>query len=323
MRRTLIVCVVLGLALPAAAERVQSAEPVPRVGVIVPGSPPRDVFDAFKAGLRELGYVDGRNIILEVRWDHNDTTRYAKFAAEFARLPLSVIVTLGLPQFIRATKTVPIVAFMAAPVERGLVREFARPASNVTGIAFLPVALLGKRLQLLKETAPGVSRVVLLAPGRRQHLFRAGPFLEYIKAAGKSLSIEILPRPVDTPEDIDRAVTGAVREGADGLMTLQGPFFRIHRRRIAALAAAHRLPSITGETGYAEVGGLMNHGPNIPYFWRRAAAFVDKILKGRKPADLPLEYATKFELVVNVKTAKALGIKVPRAILLRADKVIE
>jgi putative ABC transport system substrate-binding protein len=183
--------------------------------------------------------------------------------------------------------------------------------------------MYGKRLQLLKEAAPNIRRVVALIHEFKGHEGLTEVFVEHVKSAGKSLGIQIVLRNIDTPDDIEPAVADGVSDGADGLITTQGPFFRIHRRRLAAAAAAHRLPSITGETGYARAGGLMEYGPSIAGASRDCASLIHKILKGAKPADMPIAQPTKIKFTVNLKTSKALGLQLPRSILLRATEVIE
>jgi len=316
----------------AAPTLVHAAEPLPMVGVIIPGKPPRDMLDEFRAGLRDLGYVEGRNIKLVVRWDHGDMKRYRQIAAEFARLPLRAVYSPCHTCFLNANKTVgikrlpPVVGIFVAPIAAGQVRNIARHGLTITGIYATPAEIYGKRLQLLKEAAPGIRRVVALAapvgattdlPALRK------VFFEQTAKAGKSLGIEILPRMVSSPKHIEQAVAAATHEGADGLIAQQGPFFRIHRRNLAKATAAHRLPSISGETGYGAAGGLMEYGASIPGISRDNATLIHKILKGAKAADLPIAQPTKINFVVNRKTAKALGIKLPRSIVLRATEVIE
>jgi putative ABC transport system substrate-binding protein len=279
--------------------------------------------------LLDLGYVECQNLSLQIRDDHNDTSRYEEIAAEFAGLPLRAVFVPRELHFVRAMKavgakkTVPIVAILVTPVEIGEVREIGRHGSNVTGILLVPLEIYAKRLQLLKEAAPRIRRVLALHQTPKGYLRRTEVFVERLTSAAKSQGLTILLRAVEAPEDIDRVVAGAVREGVDSLITAQDAFFLIHRQKLAMIAAKHNLPSISGETGYAVAGGLMDYGPSIPRVFRDSAIFVDKILKGAEAAELPIRQPTRFDLAVNLKTAKALGIEVPRSILLRATEVIE
>jgi putative ABC transport system substrate-binding protein len=286
------------------------------------GSPPRDTYDAFTGGLRELGYVDGRNITLEVRWDGFDAKRTPQIAAEFTRLPLTAIFA-GTSAFAteasRLIKNVPIVAILIVPLESGVVGELARPAANVTGIAMVSPELFHKRLELLKEAMPKLKRVaVVTIAGEMGALY-----LKQSQSAAARLGMEVIPSVLNGPEELETVVASVAAQGAEALVTTQGPLFRTLGKRIAALALERRMPTITGETGFAVAGGLMNYGPNIPATYRRAAFYVDRVLKGAKPAELPIEQPTQFELVINLGTAKALGINVPTALLVRADQIIQ
>jgi putative ABC transport system substrate-binding protein len=329
-RRFLLTAMAGALVAPLPAEPRQ-ADRIPRVGVLAPGAAPRPgtpglaPFEAFIAGLKEQGYVVGSHLTLETRWDEGRAERHAQQAQELVHLGVDVLVasttaaTLAARQ---ATRTTPIV--MAAsgggdPVELGLAASFARPGGNVTGLSLLTHVLPGKRLELLKELIPGASRVVLLWNPTRP----AQTDVRDHEAAAHRLGMQVLPFEVRRPEDFDAVFPGARRANAQAILLAQAAFFTVHAARIADFARTWRLPLVSGETGYAERGGLMNFGPNIAESWRRSAVYVDKILKGAKPGDLPIEQPTKFELVINVKTAKTLGLTIPPSLLLRADQVIE
>ncbi len=324
-RRAFISSVAGGLlAAPFAAE-AQQAGKVPRVGILAPGRPPNVAVEAFRSGLRDLGYVEDQNILLEWRWDEDKPDRYAAMVGDLVQLNVDLIVagtTVASIAAKNATKTIPIV--MAAtglgdPVELGLVRSFARPGGNITGLVLRTNELPGKRFELLKETLPRLTRVALL--WNRNPL--SPTLVKEHEAAARALGIQLQLVEVGGPDDFKGAFQAATRRGAQGLIMIQGPLYFVHARQIATLALESRLPTISGETSYAPAGGLMNYGPNIPNSWQRAATYVDKILKGAKPGDLPVEQPTKFELVINLRTAKALGLTIPRSVLLRADEVIE
>ena len=311
---------------PLAAEAQESkASRVPTVGVLAPGRPPNVAIDAFRSGLRDLGYVEDQNIVLEWRWDEDKPDRYAAMTRDLLQLNVDLIVagtTVASIAAKNATNTTPIV--MAAtgsgdPVELGLIRSFARPGGNVTGLVLRTNELAGKRLELLKETVPALARVALL--WNRNPL--SPTLVKEHEAAARALGLQLNPLEVRGPGDFEAAFRAASRGRAQGLIMIQGPLYFVHAAQIAMLALKSGVPTISGETIYAHAGGLMNYGPNIPDSWRRAATYVDKILKGAKPSDLPVEQPTKFELAINLKTAKALRLTVPPSLLLRADQVVE
>jgi putative ABC transport system substrate-binding protein len=319
----LLTTVLLTTALPAAA---QESKTIPRVGVLVAGHPPtRPSLEGFRQGLRDLGYVEGKNIHLELRWDEGNPDRWTELAGELVRLKVDVILAghgaaaLGAKQ---ATTTIPIVIGAAGgdPVAAGLVTSLARPGGNITGLAFYGSELSPKRLELLKETLPRLSRAAMIWHPFALNL-EVG--LKEIKVTAQSLGLTLQPLEVRQREDLDRAFQAARQKKAGAMLISQGAFFGTHRAYIADLGLKHRLPTISGEAEFAEAGGLMFYGQNIPNTWRRAAAYVDKILKGTKPADLPVEQPTKFELVINLKTAKQIGLTIPQSVLYRADKVIK
>jgi putative tryptophan/tyrosine transport system substrate-binding protein len=312
--------------VPLAAEAQESkAGRVPTVGVLAPGRPPNVAIDAFRSGLRDLGYVEDQNIVLEWRWDEDKPDRYAAMTRDLLQLNVDLIVagtTVASIAARNATNTTPIV--MAAtgsgdPVELGLIRSFARPGGNVTGLVLRTNELAGKRLELLKETVPALARVALL--WNRNPL--SPTLVKEHEAAARGLGLQLTPLEVRGPGDFEAAFRAASRGRAQGLIMIQGPLYFVHAAQIAMLALKSGVPTISGETIYAHAGGLMNYGPNIPDSWRRAATYVDKILKGAKPSDLPVEQPTKFELAINLKTAKALRLTIPPSLLLRADQIVE
>ena len=280
---------------------------------------------AFKEGMQELGYVEGRDITLEYRFAEGKPGRLTDLAAELIRLKVDLIVSGG-TQATRAarkaTSTIPIVMGNSGsdPVADGFVASLARPGGNITGLTSITTELNGKRLELLKEAIPMISRVaILLNPGNR----RSGPSLKQIEAASRALGISLLSLAIQSPNDFESAFGVAAKGRADALIEIQDALFNSHRKLIVDLAAKNRLPAIYDRIDFVEAGGLMSYGTNISDLYRRAAIYVDKILKGAKPGDLPVEQPTKFELVVNMKTAKALGLTIPQAVLLRADEVIK
>ena len=321
--------VLLLLAAPFATAAAQPPEKVPRLGVLWPGirggmsiAP-----DAFLHALRELGWVEGKNIVLEQRWGDGRPDRLPDLAAELVRLKVDVIFgssTAAAVAAKNATRTIPIVMATGGDVVGlGLVASLARPGGNVTGLTFdVGLQTASKGLELLKETVPKVGRVAFLAgPANPSY----APGLENVRAAGRSLGVQLQLLEVRGPNEneIDSAFAAMARERAGALLVSTGPELSPHRTRIRDLAAKSRIPAMYGGREFTEDGGLMSYGPDLRENFRRAATYVDKILKGAKPADLPIEQPTKFELVINLKTAKALGLTIPRSLLLRADQVIE
>jgi putative ABC transport system substrate-binding protein len=312
------------LAAPLAAEAQQGGK-VPRIGVLwVRGPELRDGF--LTQGLRDLGYVEDRNILIERRYAEGRAERLPDLAAELVRLKVDVIVAMGTAgtQAARnATKTIPIVGVsMADPVGLGSVASLDRPGGNITGLSFTVGGMetFGKHLQLLKEAVPGVSRVAVLGnPTNPAH----GAALQDVKAAAQVLGVKLQPLEARGPSEFDNAFSAMTRERADALLVVADATLLQHRVRLADLATKHRLPTMYGLREHAEAGGLMAFAPTVDVMYRRAATFVDKILKGAKPGDLPVEQPTKYELVINLKTAKALGLTIPPSLLQRADQVIE
>lgn len=311
------------LAVPLAAE-VQPVGKVYRIGYVRAEQPPVVDVEAFRQGLREHGYVEGKNLLVEYRWADGSEERLRSAIAELIRLKVDLMVTSA-PAATRAAKeatsTIPIVMVLVAdPVNFGFVASLAHPGGNVTGFAYLLPELTGKRLQLLKEAVPQLARVAVLWNA-------ANPYkafdLRELQAVADSLSVGVLTFPVRGPNELEDAVESAVKSRAGGLVTLEDPFTIAHRTRIVDLALRHKLPAVYGVRPFSDAGGLMSYGPDRADQNRRAASFVDRILKGIRPADLPVERPTKFELVVNLKAARALGLTIAPSMLLRADHVIE
>jgi putative ABC transport system substrate-binding protein len=313
------------LAAPLASDAQQPAK-VARVGYIFSftAAEGRHLWEACRQGLRELGYVEGQNIVLEPRWAEGRYERLPGLVADLLRLKVDVMVVAATPGSLvakAANNTTPIVMVAVAdPVRSGLVASLARPGGNITGLSLLTPELSGKRLQLLTEALNKVSRVaVLMNPGNQSNLF----FLKETQTAARVLGVQIQPLEVRNPDEFERAFEAAARGRADALMAFDDPVIHSYRKRIVALAAKRRLPAMYGTREFADDGGLMAYGPHRPDLYRRAATYVDKILKGAKPADLPVEQPTRFELVINLKTAKALGLTIPPSVLVRADQVIQ
>jgi putative ABC transport system substrate-binding protein len=279
---------------------------------------------AFSGALRELGWVDGKNVAFEHRYADNRLERLPELAAELVRLNVNVIVAIGTLAPLaakRVTSTIPIVMTAAGdPLGSGLVASLARPGGNVTGMSLMAPDLGGKRLELLKELLPRLARVSVLWNAANPYSARV---FKETQAAGQILGIEVQSLEVRDPDDLDGAFEAARRQHPDALDTVEDPFTGTYRKRIADFALADHLPSLYGLREDVEAGGLMSYGANLAELYRRAAGYVDKILKGATPADLPVQQPTRFELVINLKTAKALGLTVPLSLLDRADEVIE
>jgi putative ABC transport system substrate-binding protein len=274
--------------------------------------------------MRELGYVEGKNLLLEWRFADGDVARLPGLAAELVQLKVDVLVAAAHDAALAAQKassTIPIVMTTSSdPASSGLVNSLARPGGNITGISNLSGDLGPKRLEMLLAVAPRLSHVALLLNPSNQTAITA---LESVQAAAQKLGVKILPVEARTPQEIDNGFSLMRQRGAGGLIVLLQPLFQQQKSQIAGLAVKHRLPSMTADQMYAEAGCLMSYGSSLAYTFHRVATYVDKILKGAKPADLPIEQPTKFELVINLKTARTLGITIPQSVLLRADKVIE
>jgi putative ABC transport system substrate-binding protein len=325
LRRRDFITLLGGAAAWPLAARAQQAGKVYRIGLFSAGTDTgRKTWPALADGLRELGWIEGKNVLFERRFAENQLDRLPGLAAELVRLDVDLIVTGGTLAPLaakQATATIPIVMAAAGdPVGSGIVASLARPAGNVTGLSLMSPDLGGKRLELLKEILPGLSRVAIL--WNAANPYPALVFRE-TQAAARALRIELQSLEVRGPGDLDSALDAAIRKRVDALITVEDPLTSAHRKHIADFMANNRLPAIYGFREFAEAGGLMTYGANINDLFRRAAGYVDKIFKGAQSADLPVEQPTKFELVINLKTAKALGLAVPLIMQMTADEVIE
>jgi putative ABC transport system substrate-binding protein len=274
--------------------------------------------------LRELGYVEGRNIAIELRSAEGEVDRLPRLAAGLVEMKVDVMLASGtaVTQAIKQTATATPVVFVGVgdPVGTGFVGSLARPGGNLTGLASIGPELSGKRLELLKETLPTLSRVaVLWQPADPLN----AAYLRETQAAARSLGVALQLLGVHAPDEFDRAFAAMTRERAQALMLLAGPLLNAHQRRLANLAVKARLPAMHSFRDFVDAGGLLSYAANLPDMFRRASTYVEKILKGAKPADLPVEQPTRFELVINLKTAKALGLTIPQSVLFRADQVIQ
>ena len=320
----------LPVAILAASVGAQAQQPgrIPRVGVLRPGDPPPEDFgqrEAFEGGLRDLGWTVGTNILIEYRYGEGKSQRLPELAAELVRLPVDLIVASA-PHGVRAaqqaTRTIPIVmSTLPDPVGEGFVAGLARPGGNTTGLALDSAELAGKQIEILKEALPRLSRVGILRNLRSPGYDGAK---QQIDAAARRLKLEVNDFVVSRPEDL-APTFAAMSQAAVGAILVRRDVFVVepNRAEVLALAAQRRLPAMYNFRQFPDSGGLMSYGANVNDIHRRSAGFVDKILKGAKPADLPIEQPTKFELVINLKTAKALGLTIPPSLLLRADHVIE
>jgi putative ABC transport system substrate-binding protein len=320
--------VALILSLLVAPLAAQPREKMPRIGYLNPGAASDPLrqrrLEAFRHGLRALGYVEGQTIALEPRWAEGQYERYPALAADLVRVPVDVIVTNGgaaTKAAQHATRTIPIVmSVVIDPLGSGLIPSLAHPGGNVAGHSLMASDVVGKQLELLKEVVPTVARVALLwNPANPGH----APQLREVEAAARLLGVQLHTLEARNPQEIERAFAAMTRERADALLMLAEGVFTNQLRQIAELATQRRLPSIYGVTEYAEAGGLMVYTANFLDLERRAAIYVHKILRGAKPGDLPVEQPTTFELVINLKTAQALGLTIPPRLLFQADKVIQ
>ena len=325
MRRRAFISLLGGAAAWPLAARAQQPGKLPTIGFLVAGTPSShgQWVAAFVQRLRELGWIEGRTVAIEYRWAEGRTERAAEIAAEFVRLKVDIIVTSATAAVVAAkqvTSVIPIV-FAAAgdPVGTGLVASLARPGGNITGLSVQQPDVAAKRLELLREVVPGLRRLAILGNV-------GGPAvvldMREVQAAARTLGLEVITAEIQRGEDIVPAFE-ALNDRADALYVCIDPLVHSHRIRINTLALAARLPTSYATREAVEAGGLMSYGPNRPDLYRRAAEYVDKILRGAKPADLPVEQPTKFDLVINLKTAKALGLTIPESFLLRVNELIE
>jgi putative ABC transport system substrate-binding protein len=324
---------IFGLALSAMLLAVsfpvdaQQRGKIPRVGILLPSAPNTAAdanLEAFRQGLRNLGYVEGRNIILEYRWAENREDQYPALVAELIRLKVDIIFTSSTPAVLvakQATKTIPIIFPVSSdPVSVGIVDSFARPGGNATGLSSMASDLWPKRMELLKEAFPKVSRLAMIwnssNPGMK---LRAK---ETVASAGP-LGVRVQDRGVRDLDGLESVFATLIKDRPDAILTMVDPFTRFHLKRILEFAAKNHLPAMYEDRSFVEAGGLISYGPSNAELYRRSATYVDKILKGANPADLPVEQPTRFELFVNLKTAKELGLTIPQSILYQADKVIK
>jgi len=321
-----MVTLILSLLTAPLTSTAQQAAKVPRLGLLIPGSSsafaPR--IEAFRYGLRDLGYVEGRNITMEYRFAEGQDDRLPALVAELIRLQVDIIVTDGeaaIRAAQHATTTIPIVmAVSGDPVGIGHVASLARPGGNITGLSFMQPEVSGKRLELLQEAVPTLSHVAVLW---NPDVPVSTLGFKETQTAAHALGLQLQSLEVRGPDEFDQAFAAMTSEHADALVVLSNPLFFEHRRQLAELAVKHRLPAIFLFREYVEAGGLMAYGANLNDMWRRAASYMDRILKGTKPADLPVEQPVKFALVINLKTAKALGVTIPPTLLFQADEVIQ
>ena len=329
MKRRDFITLMGGAAAWPLAARAQKATKVPRIGYLGYSSPPleRNLVGEFQQGLRNIGYVDGQNVAIEYRSAEGKLEQLPALAAELVGLNVDIIVTLATPGALaakQATNTIPIVvAAMADPARDGLVASLSRPGGNVTGATFLGPELIPKRLGLLKEVVPGASRVaVLWHPGVYSER-TMGDMLNESETAARTLRVQLQLLGVGAANDFDGAFSSMSRDRADALLVFPSPMLYLEHRRIVELVTKIRLPAVYPWREAVDAGGLMSYGASIPGMLRHAAFLVGRIFNGAKPADLPIEQPTKFELVVNLKSASALGLEIPPTILVRADEVIE
>ena len=316
----LLMMFLLATASPAEAQQTK----VPRIGMLVNGTPSSHKFiiDEFQQGLRDLGYVEGKNFLLEVRYAEGKLDRLPELAREFVQMKVEVIFTNATPGTVavkQATSTIPIVfTGVGDPVEAGLVKSFARPGSNVTGISILSPDLGGKRLELLKEVIPGITQIaVLWSPSAS-----TTAALKATQAAADALRLQLQSMEVRSPDDFTGVSETIVKRRVRALLTNPSPVLNTIRTRVVEFATKNRLPAMYANLQFVESGGLMAYAHSSVDAYRRAAVYVDKILKGTKPADLPVELPTKVELVISLKAAKQIGLTIPPNVLARADKVI-
>jgi putative tryptophan/tyrosine transport system substrate-binding protein len=302
----------------------QSPSRVARVGFL--GTSPsasRHIFEAFRQGLRDLGYVEGRTVALETRWAESGIDRIPALVAELVRLEVDVLVMANSQAALAAkdaTRTIPIVMFAGDPVALGLVTSLARPGGNITGLSYYNTDIIAKRLEFLKELVPGLARVAVL---RNPMIAIHSIFWQHAHVAAQNLRLTLEAIEVRSADELEQAFAATLRRNAQAVLVFDDQLTIAHRKKVIALEARSRLPAMYGFREFPDDGGLMSYGANFVALFRRAASYVDKILKGTKPADLPIEQATRFELVVNANTAKALGIAVPPSLLARADEIIE
>jgi ABC-type uncharacterized transport system substrate-binding protein len=315
----------LAFVLGFAAE-AQQPKKLYRIGILFVGSSSfyATWIDVFRQGLKELGYIEGKNITIDYRYAEGKADRLPSLAAELVGLKVDVIVSSSTPSVLavkKATSTIPIVfVSISDPVASGLVASLARPGGNITGLSIVAVELSGKRLELLKEAVPSVTRVAFLWDSANP---AQAPQWKEAQAAAQALRLQLQSLEVRSSNDFDSAFEAALRDRAQALVTTPAALLGAHLKRIVEFAAKNRLPAMYGNPQFVDAGGLMSYAPDYSAQYRRAATYVDKVLKGAKPADLPVEQPTKFEFVVNLKAAKQIGLTIPPNVLARADRVIK
>ena len=326
VRRREFIALVGGAAAWPLAASAQQSRRVPRIGVLLLGTPASFAgrIEAFVEGLRDLGYVDGRTVAIEWKWGQDRVDQLPDLAAELVRSQVDVIVTGGTPaaQTLKnATRTIPIVmAIVGDPVAAGLVDSLARPGGNATGFSIVATDLSGRRLQLLKEMVPGLSSIAVMSNATNP---QSQTELRETQSAARSLELRLHSAPISADTSIENAFDKIKKEPVQALIVVTDAILYSQRSQILDLAARHRLPAMYPYREFPEAGGLTSYAPNVRDMFRRAASYVDRILKGANPGDLPVEQPTKFELVINLKTAKSLGLDVPAGVLAVADEVIE
>jgi len=317
-----LIAIAVAFTVCAALASAQQSQNIPRVGILFIGGRDQPHLEAFKQGLRDRGYIEGKNIALEYRYAEGREDRLPELAAELVQVKVDVIVVtadISAQAAQRATKTLPIVVTTGDPVTWGLADSLAKPGGNVTGLSVLLADLSGKRVEILKETFPKLTRVAALwNPTGRV----ASPVFKETSAAAQALSLQLHSFEVQTLQDIEKALVEIPKLRSSALLVLLTPLVTLHSKRIVELALKQHLPGMYPTRQFAEEGGLMAYGPLIGDLYRRAATYVDKILKGAKPADLPVEQPMRFEFIINLKTAKQIGLTIPPNVLARADKVI-
>jgi putative ABC transport system substrate-binding protein len=324
-RPAVLLSIAVGLLAAPLAVEAQPPAGVHRLGFLGSASPSgyAHLVEALRQGLRDLGYVEGKNLLIEYRWAEGNYDQLSELAAELIRLKVDLIVTHGTPGTLaakQATTTVPIVmAISGDAVATGLVASIARPGGNVTGSTFFFPELNAKRVELLRETLPGASRIATFGNADNPSVAQA---LKMMEPMARALKVDLEVVQVRRPAEFSRAFSAMAKRRVEGVVLIDDALLTASVQQLADLAAKTRIPTIGGRE-YAHAGGLMAYAVNFPVIWRRAGVFVDKILKGAKPADLPVEQATTFEFVINLPTAKALGLTIPPAVLARADEVIQ
>ena len=311
------------LLLTSFRAEAQQPEKIRRIGILFIGSQDQPHLTAFKQGLRERGYTEGKDIVLEYRYAEGRYDRLPQLAKELARMKVDVIVTtsaMSARAARRATNTIPIVMTTGNPIEQGLAASLAKPAGNVTGLTVMLAEMSGKRVEILKETLPKMRRVaVLWAPSQSEAVWG----FKETQQAVQAFSLKLQSVEVQRAENMEKVFAEIPKARSSGLIVILSPFVTLHSKRIVELALKHNVPGMYPTSQFPEEGGLMAYGPLIADLYRRAATYVDKILKGAKPGDLPVEQPTKFELVINLRTAKQIGLTIPPHVLARADKVIK